>query len=176
MNKIRELLFTHNTRYYSIYRNIILRNSKIFNSSAINSFQANTLITNQNNKNDQRLSINKNDKITKRKKQKTINIEKNHLKVIALSTAETYDLIKIKNTVVNEGVYEISDTISNDADRDFLCLNAKYKSTIPNEDESRIIFIFSEGNLYLAKVLNHLKKELIMSNLKRNLYILEYKR
>ena len=152
MNKILKVLLDNKTRYYSIYSNFYLKNNNkiVFNSPKINSFQAKTLITNNIDKS---LEIIKKDKITKRKKQKKINDEKNHLKVIAVSTAESYDLVKIKNTVINEGVYEIlNDTISNDADRDFLFLNAKYKSAITNEDESRMIFIFSEGNLlYLIK-------------------------
>ena len=84
-----------------------------------------------------------------KKKSSSHESEKSHLKVIALPTAESYDLDKIKEIVVNEGVYEVVESVANEAERDFLCLKAKYKSSLENDDETRIIFLFSEGKYAL---------------------------
>ena len=84
------------------------------------------------------------------KKVKKLDIEKYALKVTALSNAESYDLVELKKRILNEGSYEIIDNDKidsrNDVDREFLCLKAKYKSTVANKgDESRIIFLFEDG-------------------------------
>ena len=85
-------------------------------------------------------------RIKKQSKNKLSNQHQNALNIVALSTAESYDLIHLKKTITNEGIYEILEIDDSDSDRECLCLKAKYKGTLTsNEDETRIIFVFNDG-------------------------------
>lgn len=79
------------------------------------------------------------------KKKQNIKNENGSLKLIAYSTAEAYNLESVKRLVLNEGIYEIID-IAADADRECLCLKAKYPTIKEGlSNELRYIFLFNDG-------------------------------
>jgi uncharacterized Rmd1/YagE family protein len=162
------------SRYFNIrcfstkfnYKKLLAQNSFEINLSDLNKRFETTLSV-------QKESDLKAQKLKRIKKKKASELHQDDLKVIALSTADSYDLVNLKKAILNEGLYEIID-ITNDPDRDVLCFKAKYKSAIakPN-DETRIIFVFNDGTCLFWNVEDKNEKNSILqliNNYAINLY------